>query len=83
VLPGIPGRSLVVIAAVVCLRVGAMAVSSRTLDRATGTTIDANPLLTNAWRLNWNPPSNVLSYMQPAANGYYRIFTARSDGQRP
>lgn len=73
-------RSLIVIAGIICSTLDAIAAPLCTLDRATGTTIDATPLLTNAWGLNWSAAGNVLSFMQPGANGYYRIFTSRPDG---
>jgi Tol biopolymer transport system component len=72
-------QCFVVVAGVVCSGIEAIADSSCTLDRATGTTIDAKPFQ-SAWGLNWNAATNRLSYMQPGANGYYRIFTMRPDG---
>ena len=51
-----------------------------TLDRATGTTIDREPFLRNAYGMRWNAATNRLAYMQPGADGYYRLFTMRPDG---
>jgi Tol biopolymer transport system component len=58
----------------------AIAASSCTLDRATGTTIDQKPLLSKGWGARWNAATNRVAYMQPGAGGYYRIFTVRPDG---
>lgn len=58
----------------------ALATRPCTLDRASGTTIDRQPLLNNAYGDRWNAATNRLTYMQPGDNGYYRIFTARPDG---
>jgi hypothetical protein len=65
---------------VMSLTSGAVAAPACTLDKATGTTIDSEPLLSNAYGLNWNAARNLLVYMQPGANGFYRIFTTRPDG---
>ena len=54
-----------------------------TLDRATGTTIDPEPFLRNAWGSRWNTASNRIAYMQPNAKGYYRIFTVSPAGGKP
>jgi Tol biopolymer transport system component len=51
-----------------------------TLERATGTTIDPQPLLTNAYNVRWNRPTGRLAYMQPDDSGYYRVWTMRPDG---
>ncbi len=51
-----------------------------TLDRATGTTIDAKPFLTDGFGTRWNFATNRIAYMQPNAARYYRIFTIRPDG---
>lgn len=51
-----------------------------TLDRATGTTIDPTPFLSNAYGTRWNAAIDRLAYMQPDASGYYRVFTAQPDG---
>jgi Tol biopolymer transport system component len=51
-----------------------------TLDRATGTTIDPTPFLTNGYSMRWNIPTNRLAYMQPGADGYYQVWTMRPDG---
>jgi Tol biopolymer transport system component len=57
-----------------------MAAVPCTLDRATGTTIDREPLLRNAWGVRWNGATNRVVYMQPGSGGYYRLFTMRPDG---
>jgi Tol biopolymer transport system component len=51
-----------------------------TVDRATGTTIDKTPFLTGGYALHWNFAINRLVFMQPRADGYYRIFTMKPDG---
>jgi len=53
---------------------------SCTVDRATGTTIDPQPLLSRAYGVRWNAATDRLAVMQPDAEGYYRVFTARPDG---
>jgi Tol biopolymer transport system component len=58
----------------------ATAPAACTLDRATGTTIDPEPFLKNAYGARWNAARNRVAYMQPGAAGYYRIFTVRPDG---
>ncbi len=66
---------------VVCLGgTGVQAQQACSLDRATGTTIDAKPFLSNAYGVQWNFATDRLAYMQPNAAGYYRIFTSRPDG---
>ena len=50
-----------------------------TLDRATGTTIDAEPFMVHGYGTRWNQATNRLAFMEPDANGYYRIFTMRPD----
>lgn len=57
--------------------------SSCTLDRATGTTIDAEPFMRNAWGSRWNLATDRVAYMQPNAKGYYRIFTVSPNGGKP
>jgi len=54
-----------------------------TLDRATGTTVDTEPFMRNAWGSRWNLPTNRVAYMQPNAKGYYRIFTVSPNGGTP
>jgi Tol biopolymer transport system component len=73
-------RLLVAIASAICADMNAMAASPCTLDKAIDTTIDPEPLLTNALGVNWSAPNNLISFMEPVAGGYYRIFTARPDG---
>ncbi len=41
-----------------------------TLDRATGTTIDAQPWLKNGYGNRWNHATNLVAFMQPDATGY-------------
>lgn len=57
----------------------AAAATPCTLDRATGTTIDKNAYLTNAYNLRWSRALNRVAYMQPIDTGYYRVFTMRPD----
>jgi Tol biopolymer transport system component len=59
---------------------GAFAATPCTLDRATGTTVDADPFLRNAWGSRWNKTIDRVAFMQPGAAGYYRVFTIRPDG---
>jgi Tol biopolymer transport system component len=63
------------------LRANAQSLSSCTLDRATGTTIDPEPFMRNAWGSRWNVTTNRIAYIQPNAAGYYRIFTVSPDGR--
>ena len=58
----------------------ARAATPCTLDRATGTTIDPKPYLTNAYGSRWNAATNRIVFMSPNADGYYRLFTQRPDG---
>ncbi len=51
-----------------------------TLDRATGTTIDAKAFLTDGLGTRWNAPTNRIAFMLQNNAGYYRIFTIRPDG---
>jgi len=53
---------------------------SCTLDRATGTTIDAQPMLKNGYGNRWNFATNSIAFMQPDATGFYRIYTMKPDG---
>ena len=53
--------------------------ASCTLDRATGTMIDAQPFLSDAWGSRWNVATNRIAYVQRNAQGYYRVFTVSSD----
>lgn len=50
-----------------------------TLDRATGTTIDAQPFWNGGLAFRWNFATNRLAFMQPGPDGYYRVFTMRPD----
>lgn len=51
-----------------------------TLDQATGATISPKPLVANGWGIRWNFASNKVAFMQPNAEGYYRVVTMRPDG---
>ncbi len=51
-----------------------------TLDRATGTTIDSDPYLSNAFGTRWNFATDRVAFMYQNSSGYYRIATMRSDG---
>jgi hypothetical protein len=55
-----------------------------TLDRATGTTIDQKPFLSDALGTRWNLPTDRIAFMQPDASHVSRLFTIRPDhsGQR-
>jgi hypothetical protein len=59
---------------------GGIAAPACTLDRATGTTIDAQPVLAHGYGTRWNFATNRIVFMQPNAAGYYRLYTARPDG---
>lgn len=50
------------------------------LDRATGTTIETEPLIVDGYETRWNHATNRLAYMKRDASGYYRIYTMRPDG---
>ncbi len=50
------------------------------IDRATGSTIDSKPFVTNTYAARWNYAGNLLAAMRPGANGYYRLITMRPDG---
>ena len=58
----------------------AFATPACTLDRATGTTIDAKPFLLNALGARWNAATNRVAFMQPDDASRYHVFTIRSDG---
>jgi Tol biopolymer transport system component len=51
-----------------------------TIDRATGTTIDPQPLLRGAYGARWNFAAGRVALMDKGADGYYRVFTTRPDG---
>ena len=51
-----------------------------TLNRATGTTIDARPFLANALGARWNAATNRIAFVQPDAGNHYHVFTIRPDG---
>ncbi len=54
-----------------------------TLDRARATSIDARPFIGNGYGARWNAPSDRVAYMQPGADGYYRIYTMSATGGDP
>ena len=51
-----------------------------TLDRATGTTIDAAPFVRNAYGTRWNAATDRVAFTEANAAGYYRIVTSAPDG---
>lgn len=51
-----------------------------TLDRATGTSIDAQPFLREGYVARWSAAANRVAFMRPDVGGYYRVFTMRPDG---
>jgi Tol biopolymer transport system component len=51
-----------------------------TVDRATGTEIDAKPFLTHAMGPQWNAATNRIAYMAKNDAGYYRVYIVRPDG---
>jgi Tol biopolymer transport system component len=53
--------------------------SACTLDRTTGTTIDPQPFLANAWGSRWNVATDRIAFTQPDAANRYRLFTIRPD----
>jgi hypothetical protein len=61
-----------------CLK--ASAAPDCTVDTATGTRIDAQPFIRNDYGIHWKAGTNRLAYMQPNAEGYYRVFTVWADG---
>jgi len=64
---------------IAAIPVGAVA-QACTVDRATGTTIDAKPFLTNAMGPQWNAATNRIAYMAKNAAGYYRVYIVKPDG---
>jgi WD40-like Beta Propeller Repeat len=52
-----------------------------TVDRATGTTIDAQPFLTDAIGPQWNAATNRIAYMSKDRAGYYRVYIVKPDGR--
>jgi Tol biopolymer transport system component len=62
--------------------VGAQAESpaSCSLDRATGTTIDAMPVIPNGYGANWSTAKDRIAFTKPDISGFYRVFTMRPDG---
>lgn len=65
------------------LRAMAQSPSTCTVDRATGTTIDSEPFMRNAWGAHWNLATNRVAYIKPNDKGYYRIFTVSPNGGTP
>jgi hypothetical protein len=51
-----------------------------TLDRATGTTIDAIPEIAHGYAAHYNAPTDRVAFMQPDLLGYYRAMTMNADG---
>jgi Tol biopolymer transport system component len=51
-----------------------------TLDRSTGTTIDAEPFERPGWGTRWNLPTNRVSFLRPGNDGYYRATIVNADG---
>jgi Tol biopolymer transport system component len=51
-----------------------------TLDRADGTTIDAQPFLRHAYGARWNALTDRVAFIEPGADGYYGVYTIRPDG---
>lgn len=51
-----------------------------TVDRATGTTMDAKPFLANAAGPQWNAATNRIAFFRKNAQGYYRVYIADADG---
>lgn len=69
---------------VLTLRLAALPVDAPaqacTVDRATGTTIDAQPFLTHAMGPQWNAVTDRIAYMAKNSAGYYRVYTVKPDG---
>ena len=63
-----------------CCSYGAAAGPACTLDRATGTIIEPQPFLQNAYGVRWSAAAGRVAYMQRDASGYYRVYTVRPDG---
>jgi Tol biopolymer transport system component len=51
-----------------------------TLDRATGTTIDVQPFVKNAYGARWNLATGRIAFMERGPDGWYRVFTVKADG---
>jgi Tol biopolymer transport system component len=51
-----------------------------TLDRATGTTIDPAPWARHAIGTRWNLPTDRIALQEQGPDGWYRIYTVKSDG---
>ena len=50
------------------------------LDRSTGTTIDATPIISHGYGANWSAAKNRIAFSRPDIAGFYRIFTMEPDG---
>jgi Tol biopolymer transport system component len=57
-----------------------LAAQACTVDRATGTTIDSRPFLTNAMGPQWNAATNRIAYSAKNGAGYYRVYLVKPDG---
>jgi Tol biopolymer transport system component len=62
---------------------GALGAALCTLDRATGTTIDANPYIAGGYVTRWNFATGRLVYMAPNPDGYYRVYVVPAIGGTP
>ncbi len=51
-----------------------------TIERADSTTIEADDFIAHGYGARWNAATGVIAYMQPDAQGYYRVWTVRPDG---
>jgi Tol biopolymer transport system component len=54
-----------------------------TLDRATGVNIDKTPFIKGGYLTRWNFATNLVSYMAPNAQGFYRVYTISPGGGSP
>jgi hypothetical protein len=50
------------------------------LDRSTGSTIDAMPLISGGYGSVYNAATDRIAYTQPDSTGYYRVMTMLADG---
>jgi hypothetical protein len=72
--------ALLILCIISACNLSAMAESACTLDRATGTTIESKPFLTNGYGTRWNFATNRLAFMQQGPDKYYRVYTMNPDG---
>ena len=72
----------VMVAFAICLAAVPVSAAAQacTVDRASGTVIDARPFLTNAMGPQWNAASNRIAYMAKNNEGYYRVYLVTPDG---